>query len=85
MRLAHTRSPTSRKTLRRTTEKVEPRECIDGAINLLNGPARRKVSFGEGFVSSRGAISRFMGASTAWFVMDFAYYGNTTGALLHAR
>ena len=40
----------------------------------------RKVSFGEGFVAltrHRDFLMRLIGASLAWFLMDFAYYGNT--------
>jgi hypothetical protein len=48
-----------------------------------------KVSFGEGFtmlIRNRDLRVRLIGASLAWFLMDFAYYGNTVSSplVLHA-
>ena len=48
-----------------------------------------KVSFTEGFralLAQRHMATRLIGASVAWFVMDFAYYGNTVSSplVLHA-
>ncbi|HEX4153705.1 MAG TPA: MFS transporter [Steroidobacteraceae bacterium] len=42
-------------------------------------------SFGHGFirlVSERRMLLRLLGASLAWFMMDFAYYGNTVSTPL---
>ena len=49
----------------------------------------KKVSFAEGFVAltrRRDMAVRLIGASAAWFLMDFAYYGNTVSSplVLHA-
>ncbi len=49
----------------------------------------RTVSFAEGFrrlVARRDLRLRLLGASFAWFLMDFAYYGNTVSSpmVLHA-
>jgi MFS family permease len=49
------------------------------------GAAKSKISFGAGFkllVSSRPLVMRLVGASLAWFLMDFAYYGNTVSSPL---
>ncbi len=48
-----------------------------------------KVSFSQGFRTLIGQphmMTRLIGASVAWFVMDFAYYGNTVSSplVLHA-
>ena len=48
-----------------------------------------KVSFAEGFralIGRRDLRVRLIGASLAWFLMDFAYYGNTVSSpmVLHA-
>ncbi|WP_428487647.1 MFS transporter [Rhodopila sp.] len=48
-----------------------------------------KVSFVDGFrtlMAQRHMATRLIGASVAWFVMDFAYYGNTVSSplVLHA-
>jgi MFS family permease len=48
-----------------------------------------KVSFAEGFralISQPHMATRLIGASAAWFMMDFAYYGNTVSSplVLHA-
>jgi len=53
------------------------------------GKAAGKVSFGEGFatlIHDRRLRVRLIGASLAWFLMDFAYYGNTVSSplVLHA-
>jgi MFS family permease len=45
----------------------------------------RRVSFAEGFsrlVRQRYLLVRLFGASAAWFLMDFAYYGNTVSSPL---
>ncbi|HEX4195565.1 MAG TPA: MFS transporter, partial [Stellaceae bacterium] len=42
-----------------------------------------KTSFSEGFrvlLTSRAMMRRLIGASLAWFLMDFAYYGNTVSS-----
>jgi MFS family permease len=49
----------------------------------------KKESFTQGFgalLSDRRFVSRLVGASLAWFLMDFAYYGNTVSSpmVLHA-
>ena len=54
-----------------------------------DGSAPKKVSFAEGFVAltrRRDMAVRLIGASAAWFLMDFAYYGNTVSSplVLHA-
>jgi MFS transporter, PHS family, inorganic phosphate transporter len=54
-----------------------------------DGKAARKTSFTEGFVAltrNRNMARRLIGASAAWFLMDFAYYGNTVSSplVLHA-
>jgi MFS family permease len=43
------------------------------------------VSFWDGFhrmVDNQRILSRLIGASAAWFLMDFAYYGNTVSSPL---
>src|SRR5271156_4975507 len=43
------------------------------------------VSFWDGFhrlVDNRMILTRLIGASVAWFLMDFAYYGNTVSSPL---
>ncbi len=45
--------------------------------------AEKKAGFAEGFqklISRRSLALRLIGASVAWFVMDFAYYGNTVSS-----
>src|ERR1700678_436126 len=54
-----------------------------------DGKAARKTSFSEGFLAlmrRRDLAVRLIGASAAWFLMDFAYYGNTVSSplVLHA-
>jgi MFS family permease len=54
-----------------------------------DGKATKKASFFEGFVAPtrrRDLAMRLIGASAAWFLMDFAYYGNTVSSplVLHA-
>jgi MFS family permease len=54
-----------------------------------DGKATKKASFLEGFVTltrRRDLAMRLIGASAAWFLMDFAYYGNTVSSplVLHA-
>ncbi len=49
----------------------------------------QKASFAEGFhklLARRDLRIRLLGASLAWFLMDFAYYGNTVSSpmVLHA-
>ncbi|HEX2939523.1 MAG TPA: MFS transporter [Rhodopila sp.] len=51
--------------------------------------AETRVSFAEGFhalLRRRDLRRRLVGASAAWFLMDFAYYGNTVSSpmVLHA-
>jgi MFS family permease len=44
---------------------------------------RRRVTFAEGFtqlIARRNLLIRLIGASAAWFLMDFAYYGNTVSS-----
>ncbi len=60
-----------------------------GSADSGSGTARKKVSFAEGFhvlLSQRHMATRLIGASVAWFAMDFAYYGNTVSSplVLHA-
>src|SRR5580658_8471565 len=50
-----------------------------------DGKVARKTSFTEGFVTltrNRNMAMRLIGASAAWFLMDFAYYGNTVSSPL---
>ena len=52
------------------------------AVEEASSPARR-VSFADGFqrlAQRRDLLTRLIGASLAWFVMDFAYYGNTVSS-----
>jgi MFS family permease len=54
-----------------------------------NSKAAKKTSFFEGFVAltrRRNIAVRLIGASAAWFLIDFAYYGNTVSSplVLHA-
>jgi MFS family permease len=54
-----------------------------------DGKATEKTSFTGGFVAltrRRNMAMRLIGASAAWFLMDFAYYGNTVSSplVLHA-
>jgi len=47
------------------------------------GSATTKVSFRDGFqtlLAQRYLLLRLIGASLAWFFMDFAYYGNTVSS-----
>src|SRR6202789_3312535 len=47
--------------------------------------ATHSVSFWDGFhrlVDSKMILIRLIGASAAWFLMDFAYYGNTVSSPL---
>jgi MFS family permease len=49
----------------------------------------RQAGFADGFrrlLARRDLTARLVGASTAWFMMDFAYYGNTVSSpmVLHA-
>jgi PHS family inorganic phosphate transporter-like MFS transporter len=44
---------------------------------------RQRVSFTEGFtrlLTRRDLLIRLIGASAAWFLLDFAYYGNTVSS-----
>jgi MFS family permease len=44
---------------------------------------RQRISFAEGFtrlVARRDLLIRLIGASAAWFLLDFAYYGNTVSS-----
>ncbi len=59
--------------------------------DVYRGPAGRPAgaSFAAGFarlVARRNLLIRLVGASLAWFLMDFAYYGNTVSSplVLHA-
>ena len=61
----------------------------EGHGAVRDGKAPEKVSFAEGFVAltrRRDLAMRLIGASAAWFLMDFAYYGNTVSSplVLHA-
>jgi MFS family permease len=50
-----------------------------------NGPAAEKETFSKGFgqlMRKRFLVTRLIGASLAWFLMDFAYYGNTVSSPL---
>ncbi len=47
--------------------------------------SEHSVSFWDGFhrlVNDNKLLSRLVGASAAWFLMDFAYYGNTVSSPL---
>ena len=57
----------------------------DGARREPQQAARRKETFWKGFgvlVGNRVFLVRLVGASLAWFLMDFAYYGNTVSSPL---
>ena len=42
---------------------------------------RTKASFAEGFAAlAPPRLPSSVGASAAWFLMDFAYYGNTVSS-----
>ncbi len=44
---------------------------------------RQRISFAEGFtrlIGRRDLLIRLIGASAAWFLLDFAYYGNTVSS-----
>jgi MFS family permease len=61
----------------------------EGHGAVADGKAPEKASFVEGFVAltrRRDLAMRLIGASAAWFLMDFAYYGNTVSSplVLHA-
>ncbi len=46
---------------------------------------KHSISFWDGFhrlVNDNRLLSRLVGASAAWFLMDFAYYGNTVSSPL---
>jgi MFS transporter, PHS family, inorganic phosphate transporter len=60
----------------------------EGHGAVKDGTAPKKVSFAEGFVAlthRRDLAMRLIGASAAWFLMDFAYYGNTVSSPLVLR
>ncbi len=55
------------------------------AAARADADAPAKVSFWQGFavlVANRVFLVRLVGASLAWFLMDFAYYGNTVSSPL---
>jgi PHS family inorganic phosphate transporter-like MFS transporter len=61
----------------------------EGQGAARDSKAAKKTSFFEGFVAltrRRNLVVRLIGASAAWFLMDFAYYGNTVSSplVLHA-
>jgi PHS family inorganic phosphate transporter-like MFS transporter len=61
----------------------------EGLSAAHDNNAAKKTSFFEGFVvltRRRDLAVRLIGASAAWFLMDFAYYGNTVSSplVLHA-
>jgi len=48
-------------------------------------PGKHSLSFWDGFhrlVNNNRLLSRLIGAGAAWFLMDFAYYGNTVSSPL---
>jgi MFS family permease len=48
-------------------------------------PRTHSVSFWDGFhrlVDDKKVLARLVGAAAAWFLMDFAYYGNTVSSPL---
>ena len=50
-----------------------------------SGTTAKRTSFAEGFlklIRRRELALRLIGASVAWFLMDFAYYGNTVSSPL---
>jgi MFS family permease len=63
-------------TLGRQQREAERRRAMQAR-------AAAKVSFWEGFAALTGRrdlLVRLIGASMAWFLMDFAYYGNTVSS-----
>jgi MFS transporter, PHS family, inorganic phosphate transporter len=55
------------------------------ALNVVTAAPRKAVGFMEGFryfMTSPRLLIRLAGASLAWFMMDFAYYGNTVSTPL---
>ncbi len=57
----------------------------NGAGTQADGAKAEKTSFWKGFAvltSRRDLVVRLVGASLAWFLMDFAYYGNTVSSPL---
>jgi MFS family permease len=59
------------------------------ALHSRRSEATQKISFADGFhalLSRRDLQLRLIGASLAWGLMDFAYYGNTVSSplVLHA-
>jgi MFS family permease len=61
----------------------------EGHGRARDGKLPRNTSFAEGFVAltrRRDFRVRLIGASAAWFLMDFAYYGNTVSSplVIHA-
>lgn len=61
----------------------------EGQASSRDGRAVRTGSFAAGFLAlmrRRDLAMRLIGASAAWFLMDFAYYGNTVSSplVLHA-
>ncbi len=62
-------------------------EDASGALSNASNfdEKEHSVSFWDGFhriVSSKVVLPRLIGASLAWFMMDFAYYGNTVSSPL---
>ncbi len=61
----------------------------EGHGAVRDGKPRKSVSFVEGFLAlirRRDLRVKLIGASAAWFLMDFAYYGNTVSSplVIHA-
>jgi hypothetical protein len=57
----------------------------EGHAAARDGRATEKTSFIGGFVAQtrrRNIARRLIGASAAWFLMDFAHYGNTVSSPL---
>jgi MFS transporter, PHS family, inorganic phosphate transporter len=79
-----------------TGQHAEFRHAAGHTLGAAAGPPGRradgrpaKASFAEGFrklIGRRDLRLRLIGASLAWFLMDFAHYGNTVSSplVLHA-
>ena len=60
-------------------------EDASGNITSIDGNQEESVSFWDGFhrlAADNRMLPRLIGASAAWFLMDFAYYGNTVSSPL---
>lgn len=71
----------------RFLKAVGQEEDKSGKLQKANhfDPNRHSISFWDGYhrlVDNKLILMRLLGASASWFLMDFAYYGNTVSSPL---